>query len=654
MTTPAQNFGFMDYLLDYADRARENRAKANSAPRVAPGPEMLFRGDFIDPRVPTDQIGPPIIDALKGYSVGAFTAAPDILGMTRNLSTNPMSMLPGDQTGSIVPEGYSGQPIRDLAGLEEDSIPGLLGEMASPMTGGLKTGIGVTKALTGMLSRHGPEILTALAAAGPKGLLAIPTFHGTPHKFDFPSNEFMSTGEGGQAYGFGHYVAEDKEVGRFYRDELSQEVNTLPEGFSNEAKNFVAEYAGPDDRVDDFWMQNMRENASRNSVENKTIVASKEITGQDTPAWVSGTVEEAYPGKFWIVDKDDFGYVTGPYNSKAQATQRLPEQYLTSEQLAEINGLTQDDIVTSSGHLYEYDIPDEQIDQMLEWDKRLSEQPEGVQNALARMGVTKASIDDVADIRQNVHGDGKWYPVNKDGEWGTTGFGTRQDAVDAIVKDSTALDQNLLAVDNDGGHLYRQISNRLGGDEAASRALAEAGVPGIRYLDGNSRGAALAGGNTLGPQEIRLLEDITDAEKAGDKETVARLSKELDELTADPEGTSNMVLFDPESSIKSVKRDGELVFGAEDKSGGLLGDVSPRAATAKIPEKLYHGSYSPEDTLAKGFQGGRVGKVFLSDNPEYSAGYGDNVFEVELNNVKNPADLVNDEPLRQGVIDRFN
>jgi hypothetical protein len=64
--------------------------------------------------------------------------------------------------------------------------------------------------------------------------------------------------------------------------------------------------------------------------------------------------------------------------------------------------------------------------------------------------------------------------------------------------------------------LYQVADKMEDGREAASRALNEAGIPGIKYFDGSSRSAQ--------------------------------------------EGTRNMVLFEPESVIRSVKRDSETVF----------------------------------------------------------------------------------------------
>lgn len=48
-----------------------------------------------------------------------------------------------------------------------------------------------------------------------------PVYHGTPHKFDKFTTDHMGSGEGAQAFGWGLYFAESKEVANYYKDMLS-------------------------------------------------------------------------------------------------------------------------------------------------------------------------------------------------------------------------------------------------------------------------------------------------------------------------------------------------------------------------------------------------------------------------------------------------
>jgi hypothetical protein len=88
---------------------------------------------------------------------------------------------------------------------------------------------------------------------------------------------------------------------------------------------------------------------------------------------------------------------------------------------------------------YKVDIPDSKVEQMLLWDKPLTEQPKNVQEAVKKIW-------------------GKIYdePMERMGSW-------------------------------DGGRFYEDLTNALGSDEAASLFLQKNGIPGTKYLDGDSR-----------------------------------------------------------------------------------------------------------------------------------------------------------------------
>ena len=90
-----------------------------------------------------------------------------------------------------------------------------------------------------------------------------------------------------------------------------------------------------------------------------------------------------------------------------------------------------------SGHFYTVDLPDEHIEKMLDWDAPLSEQPE-ILASLRRSGYAVADDPSIT-----------------------------------------------------GGELYRKLTQEMGAqpDEISAALLAD-GIPGIRYLDGNSRVAS--------------------------------------------------------------------------------------------------------------------------------------------------------------------
>lgn len=99
-----------------------------------------------------------------------------------------------------------------------------------------------------------------------------------------------------------------------------------------------------------------------------------------------------------------------------------------------------------NGQLYEVEIPEDS--EMLLWDKPLAEAPEGVRDAVYGMGLQ--------------------------GRWMNGASGER-----VFIAPPTAT--------MSGEQAYARISRLLGSDQAASEALAAAGVKGIKYLDGTSR-----------------------------------------------------------------------------------------------------------------------------------------------------------------------
>jgi hypothetical protein len=122
------------------------------------------------------------------------------------------------------------------------------------------------------------------------------------------------------------------------------------------------------------------------------------------------------------------------------------------------------DLSTLQGQLYKVDLPDEKIARMLDWDKPLSQQAPEVRAAIARSPLAEVA-------RMGV-------PSEK---------GAR-----AVTM----------------GEAYERLSGKAGAN--ISLGLRDAGIPGIRYLDGGSRGAGSGTSNfVVFPGEenaLRILE----------------------------------------------------------------------------------------------------------------------------------------------------
>jgi hypothetical protein len=157
----------------------------------------------------------------------------------------------------------------------------------------------------------------------------VTTWHGTPHNIEGNkfSNEKIGTGEGNQAFGYGHYSAGSKGVGENYRDTLSVDPNQASENIKNAT------------------LEKFLPNESRN--------VQEQIKG-----FLSGL------GYY-----DDFKVTIMREGSDAFKAALLKEEPL----------------LFSGGNLYKIDIPDQVVEKMLDWDKPLKDQSPHVQKALARI-----------------------------------------------------------------------------------------------------------------------------------------------------------------------------------------------------------------------------------------------------------------------------
>ena len=126
----------------------------------------------------------------------------------------------------------------------------------------------------------------------------------------------------------------------------------------------------------------------------------------------------------------------------------------------------------AEGNLYKTDIPDEAVARFLDWDKPLSQQAPEVQAAL------KPIL-------------GEKY---KDTLYG-------QDAWEGLVRSN----YNKVPVVQKADGAYLETGKRFG---MSSDQLQQAGIPGIRYLDGGSRSAGQGSSNFVAfdPEMIRILE----------------------------------------------------------------------------------------------------------------------------------------------------
>ena len=187
--------------------------------------------------------------------------------------------------------------------------------------------------LAGLLKRYDPT------------RLELDVYQGSPHRYapteNNPLGELDSskigTGEGAQAYGYGHYLAENPEVAEGYR------VGTA---FAQKPNRDIAE------------------------------MLYSQKSGDADAAIVSLKAE--------IKQIEKQGMPVGYREQYDSALRKLEEFKVNPPKI---------------GHVYKADLPDEMIDRMLDWDKPLSQQPFKIQQAIysdmVDAGYGKAVVNDL-------------------------------------------------------------------------------------------------------------------------------------------------------------------------------------------------------------------------------------------------------------------
>jgi len=318
--------------------------------------------------------------------------------------------------GSVMaPGGLLANPMSTPIG----STPGATQDMLGLLSFAPIVGDAAGLAADAQMYANQPETRTlgnyALSALG--ALPFVPSvagatvFHGSPHQFDAFDLSKIGTGEGAQAYGHGLYFAENPEVAGEYRSFLGTSFDV--DGKPVYANNKIIGSTG-DAEVDDFLVANLGD--VDKSI--KYVEDALETTGDEV------------------------------YTPILQKLQDLKARNAVS--------------VRNTGHLYNVDLPDEQIANMLDWDAPLSEQPESVRRA-------------VADLTNEAQA--KWQ-------------GVRNGLVEKFKAAGKEFPYSKETQPVNGKTLYKYLVEDKGfGPEAASEYLNSIGIPGIKYFDGGSRAA---------------------------------------------------------------------------------------------------------------------------------------------------------------------
>ena len=241
----------------------------------------------------------------------------------------------------------------------------------------------------------------------------LDVYHGTPHTFDpeegAPLGRFRSekigTGEGAQAYGYGLYLAENEKVAGGYRiapgntQYTIDGKNALDAAANDEALNRPVRY------LQDFSYDVNKGNI-KSAMDAAIDDGRPEVAKQIQDLFNAGRIKPAPPGS-----------------------------------------------------LYKVDLPDAKIEQMLDWDKPLSQQSDYV---LERLGFHNKPRDFEAEARA--------VP-------GTPEYARLEELMNTQVGGARVPDMT--------GEEYYRLGK--GKDKDKSEYFRSLGIPGIKYLDAGSR-----------------------------------------------------------------------------------------------------------------------------------------------------------------------
>lgn len=227
-------------------------------------------------------------------------------------------------------------------------------------------------------------------------------FHGSPHTFDKFTTEKIGTGEGMQAYGHGLYFAGKKEVAEFYREKLSNSSND-------------AIYTVNGEKLDN-------DTPERHGAALLYHNDAREIKAL-TKRWL-----KEYPGDLGMADT---ARLAGVENS----------EYWTR-----LNNFVQShskrDIKAKFGKLYHVELAPSE-NEMLSWNKPLSDQSKEVKELLKTSGILKDYNDNLSN------------------------FASPSETRNPSKKR--------------GDSIYQFLSWKMGGDKQASEYLHSVGIRGIQY-----------------------------------------------------------------------------------------------------------------------------------------------------------------------------
>jgi hypothetical protein len=354
-------------------------------------------------------------------------------------------------------QDYAQRPDPRMPGGKANPVLGLLADAASlqslattaqrvsygePLTNKGKANVPFLKPETADVAMMAPlSPRNALAALGMVGgfgddaaMRAATVWHGSPHKFDKFDASKIGTGEGAQAYGHGLYLAEAPAVAKEYATKLSSAGlarNTLTQT-GGDMDGAIAKAASSVDHYRALLANGGGGDPQR--AQGMLNLAQKKLA--DLQAMKSGTLDEA-------------------------------------------------------GNLYKVDLPDDQIARMLDWDKPLRDQPNVMQALGMDAGPPLTVVKEPTGWAVQNSATGEIVSRN----WADEGTARKFAGLGGANADANLTGQAFYRARHEAAIRAGKAKPAAEKEREAVEALRKAGIPGIRYLDGGSRGAGQGSSN---------------------------------------------------------------------------------------------------------------------------------------------------------------
>lgn len=387
----------------------------------------------------------------------------------------------------------------------------------------------------------------------------LDVYHGTPHTFEpeegAPLGRFRSekigTGEGAQAYGYGMYFAESPDVAGEYRDRLSTKVS-----------------------VNGSQLQTIPSDSPLANAHNMVVTnVQRGLSPKDAIAATK---------KYWT---DAANEMLALVESHPELAERIKKEASGRMEIANsAASLKPESFYRHPGSLYKVDLPDAKTEQMLDWDKPLSEQPESVRKALQNH---PAVIEEVKRINEARLALNEQNPAR-----------LSHPVIGKLARKETTADSLK------GSAIYELLA-KGGNQPQASEYLRSLGIPGIKYLDAGSRAGEKGTRNFVvfpgEEQNLTILErngvkaEVPKPDELAyhgtTKQAAAAIEREGFDLTRAADGT---VWFTSNPNIGEVAATGKGGIVARSVSGLKLGGWDEMD------------KYSTDELIAKGYDGLRL------------------------------------------------